>query len=665
MLGNDVSARTVGSRIGGGAARLPRAAGRSLAMLLTALLVAGLSPTAFAGSPPAGQRSRQADEQHDSLWGLGVSNAAVDPEGLQRSMGRTFQAIGIYSQLTGMDYPTASARRSAQDGADIYLNINSWRLVDGVKVCYPFAKYPSHTYDAYLQQWVNALRSFDYDRTFLTFTHEPTVEREAQPGCGSAAAYIAAYDYVYRYFRSHGVTYPFVWWMVASSFVQGHARDWQPPASDFSVVGVDGYNRYLRGSWRTPEFIFTPSHDYAQQLGKSLLVGEIGSVEDPRDASRKAAWITDATELLRSWDVDAILWNDQQEYRPDSSSISLAAWVDACRDAGSAFLANTAGNPGSTARTWAAGFAPGEVVDVHLDTAGGDVLASGTTDVNGAANPMTLELPTPLAGGAHGIVAVGRTSGSTAEAALSVTPPDSPGFTIAAGDTYTYRGVGFVPGEIVSVAFPGGAPVTGEADPTGSVSIAAISPPEPHDGSRLAVDAGSASIGVFFRGRPVAGRIDATQPKDRVPVSVTGFNGGERVAVRIDGGVKTKLTTDRWGSANGSLFLDTTYGRHMVSFVGARSGITRTRSITLKARLTLGRTHGPRGTTTSVTSGPGWVPGETVQLRLGRAVLGTVTANAHGRVFTRVTIDRKAGTVRVSLHGLTLQRTATAVFTVT
>jgi hypothetical protein len=662
MLETDLDAR-IHMRRHGGPPRPRRIAGRFVQTLLTATLVAGLTPGAVVASAASSHRPEPAAQQAESLWGLGVSNAAVDPDGLQRSMGRTFQAIGIYAPLTGTSYPTSSARRSAQDGADVYVNINSWRLVGGKKVCYRFADYPSHTYDAYLQRWVDDLRAFDYDRTYLTFTHEPTVTRDAQPGCGTPADYVKAYDYVVRYFRSHGVTYPFVWWMVASSFIQGHARDWQPPATDFSVVGVDGYNRFLRGVWRTPEYIFTASRDYAQQLGKPLLVGEVGSVEDPRDANRKGDWLTDASGLFRSWGVDAILWNDQEQYRPDSSATSLSAWVDASQAAGSSFLANAYGNPGSTASTWAAGFTPGETVDVRLDSASGTVLASDAADANGAVNPMTLQLPTPLPGGDHSIVAVGHTSGNVATGALSITPPDSPAFNIAAGDTYTYHGVGFVPGETVSVTFPGGSPVTEVADATGSVDIPAVSPPEPHDGGRLTVTADSASVGIFFRGRPVVGQI-AGQPKDTVPVSVTGFNATENVAVKIDGVVGTRLTTDRTGSASGLLVLDATFGSHVIDFVGAKSGVVRSRSIHMKADMTLSPNTGPRGATTRITSGPGWAKGEIVQVRVGGTVVRTVTANARGRVSTSVTIDRKPGVVRVTLTGLTLRLTARADFTV-
>src|SRR5262249_59880495 len=126
-------------------------------------------------------------------------------------------------------YPVSWAQEAANNGTRIYLNITSWRYVGDKKVCYPYANYTSHTYDAYLQYWVNSILAFGYPNTYITFNHEPSVMSGAQPNCGTGAQYADAYDYVFHYFRNHGVTNPFVWWMVASSFHQGWAQDWQPP----------------------------------------------------------------------------------------------------------------------------------------------------------------------------------------------------------------------------------------------------------------------------------------------------------------------------------------------------------------------------------------------------------------------------------------------------
>ncbi len=245
-------------------------------------------------------------------------------------MGRSFASRGEYDQLLGGGYPSKGVSDARAEGATVYLNINSYHLVNGVKTCYPFADVAAGAEDALLQPWVTDLKAYDYPRTILTFHHEPTAGSPSQPNCGTAPEYVAAFDHVFTYFRSHGITYPFAWTMVASAFGQGTAGRWQPPAGDFQIVGVDGYNRNLSGQWRTPEFIFSPAEQYAAALGKPLLIGEIGSVEDPLDPTHKAAWITAAASLFRSYgDVVAVEWNDKDPFRPDTSSAALSAWVAA------------------------------------------------------------------------------------------------------------------------------------------------------------------------------------------------------------------------------------------------------------------------------------------------------------------------------------------------
>jgi hypothetical protein len=660
--------RGAGSRI--------RTVVRLVSVAAAALLVAGLAPVAQAGSPGhgpkapenPGRRYNQDPPQGgpDPLWGIGVVNGAVDQDELQDAMGQTFQAEGIYMPLSGWNYPTADANRSKNNGARVYININSWRHVGSKKICYPYTNYLHHDYDAYLQKWVNDLLAFNYADTYLTFTHEPTVQSEAQPHCGTSAQYVQAFDYVFHYFRNHGVTYPFVWWMVASSFGQGYAQDWQPPASDFSVVAVDGYNRFLDGEWRTPEFIFTPAQDYAQDIGKPLIVGEIGSVEDPHNSARKGNWFIDAANLFRSWSLPAILWNDDQNYHPSTTEASLAGWVSASENSGSAFLANAQGTPGSSVSSWGAGFKTREIVDVHLDTLSGPVIGTATADGSGVIKPVMLHLPSPLAGGTHSLLAVGRSSGAVAKATLTVGPNDPSSFTIAAGDTYTYSGSGWVPNETVTVQFPGGSPTSAPADANGSVVIAAVSPPEPHDGGHLTITATSASLTVFFRGIPVQHAPDSGQPQQPVEVSVTGFGASENVNVKVDGTTEVTLATDQWGSADGMLPLATTFGRHTISFVGTRSGVAKNKSILLKATENLDPNSGPTGTVVHVTSGPGWKPFEHVQVKVGSVVYDTVLADANGVVDTMVPIDRRAlGPVHVSLTGQSLKLCAMADFTVT
>jgi hypothetical protein len=581
-------------------------------------------------------------------------------------MGRTFQAQGVYTPLSGWNYPIASAQTTADNGGRIYLNINSWHVVSGKKICYAYANYVNHDYDAYLQKWVNDLQAFGYDNTAITFTHEPTASSGSQPSCGTAAEYVQAFNYVFHYFRNHGITYPFVWWMVASSFLNHYADNWQPPAADFDVVAVDGYNRYLDGKWRSPSFIFQTAEDYATSIGKPLVIGEIGTMEDRARPDRKADWLTTAAEMFRLWGTDAILWNDTAGYRPDSSAPSLAAWVAASADSGSAFIANASGHPGDTVSSWGAGFQPGETVDVRINTVSGWVVGTKTADASGAINPVSLRLPSPMPGGDHVLLAIGRASGIVANGTLSVSPPQLPAFAIASGQVYTFAGVGFLPQENVTVQFPNGAPVSQLAGWNGSVTIPVASPDEPNTGGQLSVTAGSASQSIVFHVIAVVHAPDEAQPQDSIPVSVTGFGASENVSVKIGTQVLGTIATNAWGAASGNIVLDTTFGRHTLTFVGAGSRVSKPASILLRATLALSPDTGPTGTSVEITSGPGWTPGESVQVKVAGTLVGTVTADSNGVVDTTVVVDRRTpGSINISLYGLTLKLTAMGDFTVT
>jgi hypothetical protein len=648
-----------------------------LSLGVMAVLAASLAPAALASSPGHGPKPPDAPGRKynqpppapgaDSLWGLGVANSALDPNGLEEAMGRTFEAQGVYSKLTGEAYPSPYALNAEKDGARIYLNINSWHLVGTTKVCYPYKNYASHNYDAYLQNWVNALQAFDYDDTFITLNHEPTAHRAEQPSCGNAGEYVQAYDYVFHYMRNHGITYPFVWWMTASAFQKPEfARTWQPPAGDFSVIAIDGYNRFLGGVWRSPEFIFEDSETYAESLGKPLVIGEVGTLEDHARPGRKADWITTAAQLFRVWGVDAILWNDTNGNEPNTSTSAMAAWINASEGAGAAFLQNASGQPGSTVSTWGGGFSANETVEVRANSVSGPILGTKVADGGGGVNPISLHIPTPFAGGDHDLLAIGRSSGTIAHATLSVSPPESEPFSIAAGHVYTYEGRGFVPGELVEVWFPGGPHHSQTASVNGSVSIAAASPPEPHEGGEVTVSAPSASLTFPFHVIPVMVVPGEGQPQQSVPVSITGYGANENVTVKFGSTVLTTLTTNAWGSASDDVVLDSTFGRFTLLVTGNSSHVSKQTSILLSTTISLSPDTGPTGTTVEVTSGPGWKPGESVTVKMGSHVVGTVTADSNGVVDTTVVIDKNTpGIIHVSLTGHLLKLTATGEFTVT
>jgi hypothetical protein len=601
-------------------------------------------------------------------WGLGFINSAVDKNALVNAMGRPFGASGLYAPLTGWTFPTDEAQRVADDGGLLYLNINSWQLVGDTKVCYSYKSVAAGAEDAMLQTWVDQLATFSYPNIILTFTHEPTAHNSSQPGCGTPAEYVAAYDHVWTYFHNHGATYPWVWTMVASSFTQGYAHNWQPPANEIDWVGVDGYNRFINGSWRSPEFIFRAADAYAAGIAKPLMIGEIGTMEDPADVNRKAVWLTDATNLFAGWgNVAAILWNDSQDYRPDSSTKTLNTWAALSTNDGAPFLSGTNGTPGENVSVWGTGFTAYEPVVVYLNSLAGTVLVTAAANVDGVVNEADFTIPTPLAGGDHSLIAVGQTSGMSPRSILDVFPPQENTFWTTAGDTWTYHGVGWVPGETVSVSFPGGTPVTQIVGANGSVDIPVVVPLEPNPGDKVTVTAPSFDLNVTYH---VSGTISVPStgtPQTSVNVSGNGYGASETVDVKFDGKATTQsFTTGAKGAFSGSLLLALTFGRHQVTLTGRTSGVSKNAMILLAPTMSLSPTSGPYLTVVTFDSGPGWIPGETVKLKIGSTVIQSPVATANGTVHGTFVIERHAaGSINIHLTGVTSGETASAPFHVT
>jgi hypothetical protein len=298
--------------------------------LLRCAAVAAVVLTLLSVGPPASVARTGTAQGSGAKWGLAVSGSAQNPGVLQDAMGRQFESRGVYYPLCCYAYPNADALATRSVGGLVYININSWHAIGDRKVCYPWRGVAAGTYDSLLRTWVEELKAFGYQRTIITFHHEPSVTTNPnQPHCGTPAEYRNAFHHVYAYFRAHGIDYPFVWTMMANCFQLGTAKPYEPPLGNFQIVGVDGFNR-LSQPWRSATRIFGSAEQFATAVGKPLLIGEIGSEEDPKVAGRKATWITAAATTFRNWgNVMAVEWTDTDGFRPTTSTSALNAWVKA------------------------------------------------------------------------------------------------------------------------------------------------------------------------------------------------------------------------------------------------------------------------------------------------------------------------------------------------
>jgi hypothetical protein len=330
--------------------------------------------------------------------------------------------------------------------------------------------------------------------------------------------------------------------------------------------------------------------------------------------------------------------------------------------------ANSSPIPGKTASVNGAGFGASEQVAIRIDAPTGANLAVFTTDSTGSFPFSPVPIPYPFPGGVHMLFGVGLNSGIVGPGPVLVLPTGDLSLTVlAAGDTTTFSGTGFVPGEGVSVSFPDGQAVVQPANSTGSVAVAIVSPPEPFPGDVVTASAPSGQVTDKYTVKSVFTSPDTAEPMDTVPVTLSGFGPSETVQFSFDGGAPSQqFVTDSRGSLSAGLVLSTTFGSHDISATGTSSWVSKVNHISLPAWMTVSPTKGPVGTVITIDSGPGWIAGEVVHLKWKSEVVKNVTADGNGKVHTTYTVPQNAATqVTVKLTDDILGLSPSATFTVT
>lgn len=178
-------------------------------------------------------------------------------------------------------------------------------------------------------------------------------EMDADGGSGSgsfgpAEEWVAAYRHLHDVVRAEGAErVELVWCPTAWGFRPGSGRDpaeWYPGDDVVDWVCADGYNWSRDGeAWQSFDAVFRHFLRWARTTGKPIMIGEVGTQEDPGDADRKAAWISAMGRSLkcRDRDVEAVVWFDSDrstvrghtwDWRLDSSPRALAAAGDVVAD---------------------------------------------------------------------------------------------------------------------------------------------------------------------------------------------------------------------------------------------------------------------------------------------------------------------------------------------
>ena len=425
----------------------------------TPALVAVLAATlATGGAAPAVEPPPERDPVAALTPASGVLfGAYVDETGqtapdeavsrFEEAVGRKLEVHRIF-RLWDEDL-SASVGASVRRGRTPAVSISP-RRVDGSAV--GWSAIASGAHDARIAAQAAAVAAIGAPM-FLTFHHEP----DLAVGFGTADEYRAAWRHYVEVFRERGVTNVVWTWIVtprAFGTGSGPTADALYPGDDVvDRVGLDVYNWFgcspgASAGWSSVATQATPFRRFGQAHGKPLVIAEWGSVEDPVDPSRKAAWLTDAMATWTAWpEVTAVLYFHEHgscRWYVDSSPAALAAftaigthpaartrasaWLRASATHGTAPLAVTL----DASRSSGAGRGAGEGVGSwSLDLGDGSALLTGT------GSPPAQATHT-YAAGTHDVrLSVTDLAGSTVTDTVSVTAAPVPTVTTDARDVTT------------------------------------------------------------------------------------------------------------------------------------------------------------------------------------------------------------------------------------
>jgi hypothetical protein len=302
--------------------------------VLAALIV---SACAHVPGPP-GRPAKSAPRQ-GALLGTYTEPTRQDRAGqqdailaLERSMDRRLGLVHWFYPWTS-PFPTWREPWAASGGR---LNMVSWAPAPSTTAI------NNGSYDKVIDDRAKAMKAFGKPILLRWFAEMESATRRRE--AVSPASFITAWRHIYKRFAFWGATnVEFVWCPDAWAFDTGQGPQWYPGDDYVQWTCADGYNwapKKPGADWWSFERTFRSFYAWASRKNKPILIGEVGAVEDPAKAGRKASWIQDVALTVRSWPkIKAIVWfdatantrsepNATYDWRIGSSASARAAWKD-------------------------------------------------------------------------------------------------------------------------------------------------------------------------------------------------------------------------------------------------------------------------------------------------------------------------------------------------
>ena len=246
----------------------------------------------------------------------GITSIRAGVEQVEDQLNRPMAAIRLY-EYWDTKFPQAYHRWLRDSGHTIYISVKS-QFEGGTGV--PWRQVADAPKGSVIYQnivrWAVKLRDFG-DPIHFTFNHEP--ETTHNDHRGTANDYKDAWRRVVDIFRKRGAdeNVTFTWILTDHAFRvpstdRRYAPKWWPGAGYVEEMGADVYNWFNcrpneTHPWRTPQYVTDGFRQFgAQYPNIPMSLPEWATVEDPAQPGRKAEYIAQMQEMLKTPEWDQI-----------------------------------------------------------------------------------------------------------------------------------------------------------------------------------------------------------------------------------------------------------------------------------------------------------------------------------------------------------------------
>lgn len=287
--------------------------GVAILSLVTGVLVAGCSSSS-AGEAADGGGGPAAGE---ILSGIAVprSDASLVAS-IEADLGVTFDVIRVFRRWDE-SLPDPDVEALIASGHRLHLSVRPRTSNGRVILWSDLAEaQPGMPLYGELIAWIDEFVALP-PGTYVTLNHEPETRDSADNG--TAADYVAVWRRFAELLQERGGDHLRLTWTMTSGALRDQtlADAWYPGDDVVDVIGADTYNWWTCQGTDRPWVDFAelvdPLLDYAQAKGKPLALPEFASADDPADPSRRARWLTDAADYLRSSEaaeIEFVAWFD-------------------------------------------------------------------------------------------------------------------------------------------------------------------------------------------------------------------------------------------------------------------------------------------------------------------------------------------------------------------